>query len=130
MDRIRKLDRRSFLARVVGGTLGGSGLLVLGASACATPPEAEAGRRMIVDTDPADPAREASEQSPTPAPNSAISDSDTGPNADPVARGRAGRRGITDSDSGPNADAAGSGRGGGGPRQSFVICPGNPRCPQ
>ena len=40
MGRIRELDRRSFLAQVAGGTVGGSALLVLGASDCATPPEA------------------------------------------------------------------------------------------
>jgi hypothetical protein len=144
---MRKLDRRSFLAQVAGGTIGGSALLVLGTSACATPPEAEAERRMIVDADPADPAREppqptetppqTPEASPTPAPGiSGLTDSDP---TDRAGSGRGGRRraGLTDSDSGPGADAAGSGRGGsaraaGGvaPRQSFVICPGHPRCPR
>jgi len=111
---------------------------------------------MIVDADPADPAREP----PAPAPmagTSSVSDSDSGPNADPIGHGQSGRRqsGVTDSDSGANADPAGNGRGGRrsgisdsdsganadpaglgraqaspAPRESFIICPGNPRCPQ
>jgi hypothetical protein len=86
---------------------------------------------------------------------SGLTDTDTGAGADPANRGRHGRtgsRGTTDSDSGANADAAGQGRGGGrappaaapggsaqpeppqaatqAPLDSFVICPGHPRCPQ
>jgi hypothetical protein len=133
MRRKRKLDRRSFLAQVLGGTVGGSALLVMGAGAVATTPEPRGERRMIVDADPGDPAREPPE--PAPAPRmSSVSDSDSGPNADPAGHGRSARRrsGITDSDSGANADPAGLGRAQASPapRESFIICPGNPRCPQ
>ena len=91
---------------------------------------------MVVEADPSDPARDPPGASPTPAPGSSgVADSDV---TDPVGSGRGARRaGITDSDSGPSADAAGSGRrrsaraaGGVAPRQSFVICPGHPRCPR
>lgn len=71
----RKLNRRSFLGRVVGGAVAGGGALVL------LNGKAEA----------------------------QITDSDRGPNADAVGRGRG--TGLTDSDSGPNADTAGNGRG-------------------
>ena len=138
MARRQRFDRRSFLARVAGGAIGGSALLVIGNQAAAEPP-AE-GRRMAIDRDPSDPARESPPEPPTPA--TGVSDSDSGANADPAGRGRARRRSsITDSDAGANADAAGRGRGArpssgaapaapsSAPQESFIICPGNPRCP-
>jgi hypothetical protein len=157
MRRKRKLDRRSFLAQVLGGTVGGSALLVTGVGACATASEPRGERRMIVDADPADPAREPPEPAAVPG-TSSVSDSDSGTNADPIGHGQSARRrsGITDSDSGANADPAGHGRSARrrsgitdsdsganadpaglgraqaspAPRESFIICPGNPRCPQ
>ena len=144
-----RIHRRSFLAQVAGGGLGFGAMAVIG-----TARAQEAGSRMAVDADPGDPAR--------PAPASPydsdsgqygdntnlggmgrVTDTDTGPKADPVRHGR-GRRAsqTTDSDAGPNADAVGHGRAGPepapapgqhaiqGPLESFVICPGHPRCPQ
>ena len=153
MRPVRPINRRSFLARVVGGAIvGGPGLALLGTRAAAQ----EA--RMVVDTDPSDPAR------------LPLTDRDEGATADPASFGRGGaeqrRAGVTDADIGhakdppqlgrgpmpprrtpdrrpsvaPSrpmsdsdpSDVAGYGRrsGGGGPTSRFVSCPGHPRCPR
>ena len=125
MTKRNRLDRRSFLARVAGGALGGSALVVLGSDAGAEKPK-PGERRMVVDADPSDPARM---PEPIAPPGIGLTDSDAGPNGDPASQGRTPRAPTrsSDSDSGANSDASGSG--GSGPRESFVICPGNPRCP-
>lgn len=109
MDKVRTVDRRSFLARVAGAGLVGAALVFGG-------PEAQARRRprvqMAVDTDPRDPARPigagGSPRRPArpPAPPPArLTDRDTGPNSDPLRYG----------------SPAPAGR--------FILCPGNRRCP-
>lgn len=98
----RKLSRRSFLGRVVGGTVAGGAFVALASQAEAL---------QVTDSD----------QGPNSDPPgrgrgrpSGVTDSDQGPNSDPPGRGR-GRasRPCTDSDSGPNSDRAGAGRGNG-----------------
>lgn len=187
MARTGRINRRSFLAQVIGTGLGAGALAAVGAARAQEP-----GRRMVIDADPNDPAREppsspsgtgpsrdpggadppaspydtdsgatADSAQSGPSPPTGVTDTDTGPRADPVGRGRhggtssgsggSGRRYsvVTDNDSGPNSDSAGHGRGSGpaaanqgpappsaaspepgGPRESFIICPGHPRCPQ
>ena len=96
----RKLSRRSFLGRVVGGTVAGGAFVALAS-------QAEALQVTDSDSGPnSDP--------PGRGRGGGVTDSDQGPNSDPPGRGR-GRaaRPCTDSDSGPNSDRAGSGRGNG-----------------
>ncbi len=98
----RKLSRRSFLGRVVGGTVAGGAFVALATT------RAEAIQASDRDTGPnADPAGRG---------RTGLTDSDSGPNADRPGRGRGGARSqrpCTDSDSGPNGDQAGRGRGNG-----------------
>lgn len=105
MDKVRTVDRRSFLARVAGAGLVGAALVLGG-------PEAQARRRrrvqMAVDTDPRDPARPI----------------DGGGSPRPPARPPAR---TTDWDTGPNADPPGYGSP--APAGRFILCPGNRRCP-
>jgi hypothetical protein len=103
MARVRSLNRRSFLAQVVGGAANGTAAFAQNEAA---PAET---RRMIVDADPKDPAREIA--APRPAP-----DGTTGgrPPPPPPLQGIIGNIGH-----GRTAPPAGR----------FVICPGNPRCP-
>ena len=126
MKAARKLDRRSFMARVLGGaiTAGGAIALIEGRA------EAQTG---VTDSDAganADPpgngrggrgSRPAGRGTGRYADNdgsdrTGTTDTDSGPNADRPgygshARGRL-RTGVTDRDSGPNRDASGFGRGG------------------
>jgi hypothetical protein len=164
--KLRALSRRSFLIRVTANVMVAGGALgvVAGETSRAQPGRGGAAstpqsRRMVVDADPADPAR------------SGTTDSDSGSPADPLGNGRqslppgspappapsAPRRpratGVTNSDPG---DPRGQGRTGvtnsdptdppqyglrryGGPprptivpapQQRIVICPGNRRCPR
>ena len=94
MKNSRKVSRRSFMARVVGGTVvGGGALVALGGTAKAL---------QITDGDPGDPAN-----------RTGLTDSDSGDRAG-NGRGRTARyRACSDNDSGSNADAAGAGRGNG-----------------
>ena len=156
MKPVRSINRRSFLARVVGSAVvGGPALAMLGTRAVAQEP------RMVVDTDPSDPARlplTDRDEGATADPanfgrggadqrRAGVTDADIGPAKDPPELGRgpvrpertsnsrpsvAPRRPVSDSDSGANADVAGYGRrsGGGGPTSRFVSCPGHPRCPR
>ena len=117
---VRKLNRRSFLARVAGGAfIAGGALTVL------TPAMAQTG---ITDRDPSDRVGFGR------GGGTGITDTDSGVGADPAGRGRGGSRpgstgvtdsdpsdpvgrgrggsGITDSDTGPYADPRGRGRGG------------------
>ena len=103
MKDFRKVSRRSFMTRVVGGAVvGGGAMIALGKSAEAF---------QVTDRDTGSNAD---------APGrgyTGYSDSDSGSNADRANHGRSrqGRsnRGCTDNDSGPNADRAGAGRGNG-----------------
>ena len=84
----RKLNRRSFLARVAGG-------------AAALPLLAAPARGQVTDNDTgfyADPAGS----------GRGVTDNDTGPDADLAGQGRGG---VTDNDSGRSADPPGNGRG-------------------
>ncbi|MDQ8758277.1 hypothetical protein RCO27_18770 [Sphingosinicella sp. LHD-64] len=111
----RRLTRRSFLACVVGGAAASGAL--------ANPPSrTPATRQMVVDGDPSDPAR------PVP-----VTDSDAGPQSDRPGLGR--RRGAVRPSRVPDPPPAPSVASPeptppGGPRSSFVICPGHPRCPK
>lgn len=107
----RKLTRRSFLAQVIGGTaVAGAALTLVGGRAEAL---------QVTDHDPTDQVGHGR------GGGTGMTDSDSGPGADPAGRGRGGgprqdgRSGVTDSDSGPNADPAGNGRGGGGGGASY-----------
>lgn len=98
----RKLSRRSFMARVVGGAVAGGGaLVVLNGSAEAM---------QVSDSDSGSNAD---------APGrgyTGVSDSDSGAGSDRANHGRRGPtriQGCTDNDSGANADAGGNGRGNG-----------------
>jgi hypothetical protein len=114
----RKLSRRSFLACVIGGAAVSGAL--------ATPPaQAPASRRMVVDSDPSDPAR------PEPT-----VDTDTGSNSDRPGLGRSRTGAVRPA---PRAEPPPAPSAAipppppptpGGPRSSFVICPGHPRCPK
>lgn len=100
MKNMRKLSRRSFMARVVGGTVaGGAALVVLGG-------RAEALQVSDSDSGPnSDPAGRG---------YTGVTDSDSGPNSDRPDHGRSRpSRACSDSDSGPNSDLAGRGRGSG-----------------
>lgn len=103
MKDLRKVSRRSFMKRVVGGAVAGGGALVMLSG------RAEA----LQVTD-----RDTGSNSDAPGRGyTGYSDSDSGSNADRANHGRSrqGRtsRGCTDNDSGPNADGAGQGRGNG-----------------
>ena len=110
MKNLRKLSRRSFMTRVVGGAVVGGGALgVLGGSAAAF---------QITDSDPGDPANRTglTDRDPADRPGNgqgtrrrACTDADAGPNSDPAGQGRG--NGVTDRDSGPNSDRPGCGRG-------------------
>ena len=106
MSRHRTPTRRSFLSQVAGGGLLAGAGLIFGAKGSAAQPKGQPTRQMVVDADPRDPARP-----PAPAP------------AQP---------GPTDRDSGPNGDPGGQGAATNvsTPRERFVICPGNSRCPR
>jgi hypothetical protein len=92
MKNLRKLSRRSFMTRVVGGAVvGGGALAVLGGQAAAV---------QINDSDPSDPAN-----------RTGLTDRDSGDRAGNGQGTR--RRGCTDADTGPNSDAPGRGRGNG-----------------
>jgi hypothetical protein len=103
----RKTTRRSFLARVAGGSLliGGPLSLIAG----------RANATQVTDHDPTDPSGHGR------GGGTGVTDSDSGPGADPAARGRGTspgqsrgdglNTGVTDSDSGPNADPPQRGRG-------------------
>jgi hypothetical protein len=108
----RTVTRRSFLARVAsGGLVAGAGLSFGAAGGAARQKGDPPTRRMVVDADPRDPARPPRTHASV-APPSRPTDRDSGPHSDhPGAGGHA--RG---------ANAA-------GPRERFVVCPGNPRCP-
>tara|TARA_R110002073_G_scaffold184636_1_gene343046 strand:+ start:45 stop:569 length:525 start_codon:yes stop_codon:yes gene_type:complete len=102
-------SRRSFLAQVAGGavTLGATGI-VTGASAqvrtwSATEAACASG---VTDSDggpDADPVGNGR--------GTGVSDSDSGATADPAGQGRGTGTGVSDSDSGETADPAGQGRG-------------------
>jgi len=96
----RKLSRRSFLGRVVGGAVAGGGaLVVLSGSAEAV---------QVSDSD------QGPNSDPPGRGRTGVTDSDSGPNSDRPGHGRSrSARPCTDSDSGPNADQAGRGRGNG-----------------
>ena len=95
----RKLSRRSFMGRVVGGTLAGGAFVALAG-------QAEALQVSDSDSGPnSDPAGRG---------RTGVTDTDSGPNSDSPGRGRSrSSRPCTDRDSGPNADQAGRGRGNG-----------------
>jgi hypothetical protein len=97
----RKLSRRSFMGRVVGGAVATGGALVMLSG------RAEA--LQVSDSDSGPNADQAGHG------RTGVTDGDSGPNADRAGHGRrrAGGRACTDSDSGPNADGAGHGRGNG-----------------
>jgi hypothetical protein len=109
MKNLRKLSRRSFMARVAGGAVAGGGaLVILGGQARALQisdrdPTDPANRTGLTDSDPSDPAGNA------PVRARGCTDNDRGNNSDPAGRGRG--NGITDNDRGSNADRAGCGRG-------------------
>ena len=112
MQTLRNPDRRSFLARVLGGAaLVGAGL-ILGAEA---PAESQKNRvrttRMVVDRDPGDPARLPGAPRPNapPGPGRPQPIEPPAPPANPTGHHRV-------------QSAAPS-------TQRFVICPGNRRCP-
>jgi hypothetical protein len=121
----RTLNRRSFLAAIVGG-----GAAALGAAGAAEAQRRPRVERSVVDSDPGDPARAAGQAGT----GARCSDQDAGQTADPAGRGRRCNRrmgGCTDRDTGSNADPIGRGRRcGGAPRERFVVCPGSPRCPR
>ena len=109
MKNLRKLSRRSFLARVAGGAVaGGAALTVLGGRAQAmqiTDRDAgdPANRTGLTDSDPSDRAGNA------PVRRRACTDNDQGNNSDRPGQGRG--NGVTDNDRGSNADQPGCGRG-------------------
>jgi hypothetical protein len=100
---IRNPSRRSFLAQVAGGGLAlGAGLIPGARGAIAMQPQ----RRMVIDSDPRDPARMPPSPSPAPAP--------APPNTGSAGNGR--RRAYA----APPRPAT---------TQRFIVCPGNSRCP-
>ena len=96
MKSTRKLSRRSFLGRVIGGAVAGGGALVaLSGTAEAQVTDNDTGSN----SDPAGRGR-------------GVTDNDSGTNSDPPGRGRGARRvSCSDNDSGTNSDPAGRGRG-------------------
>jgi hypothetical protein len=108
---LRDPDRRSFLGRVLGGALLAAAGAVPGAEAVARPRRSP--RRMVVDRDPADPARPAAigrQRTSPPGPRPRPADTDFGYNSDPGGLGA-----LIGSQA---------------PRQRFVVCPGHRRCPR
>lgn len=96
----RKLSRRSFIGRVVGGAVAGGGALVVlsGSAEAFQVTDSDSG----ANSDPAGRGR------------TGVTDSDSGPNSDRPGHGRSrSARPCTDSDSGPNSDQPGRGRGNG-----------------
>jgi hypothetical protein len=103
----RRTTRRSFLARVAGGSLifGGPLSLIAG----------RASAMQVTDHDPTDPSGHGR------GGGTGVTDSDSGPGADPAGRGRGVSggesrgegfaTGVTDSDTGPSADPPQRGRG-------------------
>src|SRR5580765_660382 len=81
MKPTRKVSRRSFMARIMGGVAAGGALGIIGGEARAWQP-----------------------------PYTGITDNDTGSNSDNTGYGRGGNRAVSDNDSGPDADPAGHGR--------------------
>lgn len=131
MKPVRKLNRRSFLARVGGGVIAGGALALVRGPARAQvtdhDPSDPVGRGRgggtgLTDTDSgvgADPAGRGRGGGPRPG-ATGVTDSDP---SDPVGRGRGGS-GVTDSDRGPYADPRGRGRGGQrGPSESSPYDP-------
>ena len=98
----RKLSRRSFMARVVGGAVAGGGALVV--------MKGSAEAMQVSDSD-------SGQNADAPGRGyTGISDSDSGNNSDRPNHGRQGPRriqGCTDNDTGSSADAANNGRGNG-----------------
>ncbi|MGZ8335084.1 MAG: twin-arginine translocation signal domain-containing protein [Allosphingosinicella sp.] len=105
MSEKRKLSRRSFMGRVVGGAVAGGGALVL-----------LSGRAEALQVSDSD---SGGNSDPAGRGYTGYSDSDSGGNADRANHGRSRQgartsaRGCTDNDSGPNSDRAGAGRGNG-----------------
>lgn len=106
MKSARKLNRRSFLARVAGGAVVAGGALGL------TGGGARAGQ--VTDRDPSDPVGRGR------GGGTGLTDADSGPGADPAGRGRGASgpprgvgeyTGVTDADTGANADPPQRGRG-------------------
>jgi hypothetical protein len=103
MKDLRKVSRRSFMTRVVGGAIAGGGALV-----------ALSGRAEALQvTD-----RDTGSNSDSPGRGyTGYSDSDSGNGSDRANHGRSRQRtaarGCTDNDSGSNADGVGNGRGNG-----------------
>jgi len=99
MNGIGHRNRRSFLTRAIGVSVGGAAALVLGAPSHG----AQGERRLRVDADPNDPA------------HSGLTDADRGAHSDAPGNGRGGRsarrRGVEDADAGASADPARRGRG-------------------
>jgi hypothetical protein len=98
----RKLSRRSFMARVVGGAVAGGGALVV--------LNGSAGAMQASDSDSGQNADQPGHG------YTGVTDNDTGNNSDRPNHGRSAPRrvqGCSDNDSGSNADAAGNGRGNG-----------------
>ena len=118
MKNLRKLSRRSFMARVVGGAVLGGSALALGGRASAfqvtdadTGPNSDpANRTGVTDSDTGSGADRPGNGQGTRR-SRPCTDSDSGPNADQAGNGRG--NGVTDSDTGPNSDRPGCGRGGG-----------------
>ena len=112
MKTMRKLSRRSFMNRVVGGAvLGGGALAALGGRASAfqvtdqdTGPNSDpANRTGLTDSDSSDRAGNGHGQ------RRACTDADTGSGSDSPGHGRG--TGVTDRDTGANSDSPGCGRG-------------------
>jgi hypothetical protein len=97
MKGMRKLSRRSFLGRVVGGTVAGGAFVALSGTAAAQVTDNDQGNN----SDPPGRGR-----------GTGITDNDSGRNSDPPNNGRGSRRrACTDNDRGSNADGVGRGRG-------------------
>ncbi len=122
MTGLRRFNRRSFMARVTGGSLMAAGIVTTGRSQ--TPDhrvsnQAEA-RAQITDQDSSEPVR----------PGTSTTDVDVGgPNSDAPGCSRPRRpvTGITDHDRGANADPPRRGRGRGPNRRSPPRCRGPSR---
>ena len=112
---MRKVSRRSFLARVAGaGVAAGALGLVTGEARAFQETDSDSGAKGRSRRPRPRPHRDERRRSrPIPAgygrPHSGCTDSDSGANSDPAGRGRC-ATGESDSDSGANADAAGHGR--------------------
>lgn len=98
MKGTRKISRRSFLGRVVGGAVAGGGAFVA---------LTDAAEAQVSDND-------TGTNSDPPGRGRGVTDNDQGQNSDPPGRGRGSRRGpCSDNDRGSNADPSGRGRGNG-----------------